>query len=189
MCLCARHVYFDLGNFTLEPVWGSLTSILFGISDSTLFYILYDILIRPMPFFFGPALHSLQTVCSPIHMAWQRDGNYKFTIAEAVYLQKHFPILWFTSRTQFVKLFIWSMSAACYFIFFSRTITFDRNSICNSDRKLHFQFSYFTQSFFWSWVIIDIIHCISLSCMMCSFNTFIYCDMITTVVLGDTSIT
>ena len=58
MCLPARCVYSDLGNFPLGwkcPSW--LAGILVDVSDSTLFYTLYATLVGPMPLYWSYSPH------------------------------------------------------------------------------------------------------------------------------------
>ena len=51
---CWQCVCSDLGSYPLEPKHhGRLTAILIDMSESTLFYILYATLIRPMPFYWS----------------------------------------------------------------------------------------------------------------------------------------
>ena len=77
ICLLATCVYSDLSNFPLQPkCHGWLKTILVDISDSILFYILYVILILPMPFYwsFSPQTYArgslLWLLCDFVHGLW-----------------------------------------------------------------------------------------------------------------------
>lgn len=62
LCLLARCICSDLGNFALEPnCHGWLTVVLVDIRDSTLAYILYAILIGPVPFCGSRTPHGYET--------------------------------------------------------------------------------------------------------------------------------
>ena len=64
MCLLARYVSSDC-SFPLEPkCHGCLAAILADMSDSTLFYALYGILIGPVPFYWS---------CSPLYYKTQQN--------------------------------------------------------------------------------------------------------------------
>ena len=105
ICLLARWVYCDLGNFPfVSKCCGWLTAILVDVSDCTLFYILYDVLIRPMPRYWSCSPHPYAPptlfnrcctkylflfVCIPEEKSPQRENFCRCGRSEIKTQQKH----------------------------------------------------------------------------------------------------
>ena len=82
----ARCVYSDLGSFPLEPKCrGWLTAILVDMSGSTVFNILYAILIGPMPFYWScsPQWDRLSDLTG-----WGRGTGFALEVTETGFLSQ-----------------------------------------------------------------------------------------------------
>ena len=92
------------------------------------------------------------------------------------------PTVWASPLTTAVS---WSTKSTCC------AVCLWKGSLSNLRVLITLLTSFFKSSAFTglkNWDTIDISHCVSLTCTMYWFHTFIYCNMITTLALANTSI-